>query len=86
MGKHEKLILKLKSRTTNFTYQDLKSLLTGFGYTENQKGKTSGSRVAFIQMDTKHILRLHKPHPGNQLKLYQIDLILNELKERGVLK
>ncbi|MCK5685260.1 type II toxin-antitoxin system HicA family toxin [bacterium] len=86
MGEHEKLILKLKSRITNFRYQDLKSLLTGFGYTENQKGKTSGSRVAFIHMDTKHILRLHKPHPGNQLKLYQIDLILNELKERGILK
>ena len=86
MGKHEKLISKLKSRTTNFTYQDLKSLLTGFGYNEKQQGKTSGSRVAFIHTHTKHILRLHKPHPGNQLKYYQIDLILKELKERGILK
>ncbi len=58
----------------------------GFEYTEKQQGKTSGSRVAFINMQTKHILRLHKPHPGNQLKLYQIDLILNELKERGILR
>jgi hypothetical protein len=86
MGKHEKLISKLKSRTTNFTYQDLKSLLTGFGYNEKQQGKTSGSRVAFVHLRTKHILRLHKPHPANQLKMYQIDLILNELKEQEILK
>ncbi len=50
------------------------------------KGKSSGSRVAFINIHTKHIIRLYKPHPGNELKKYQIDLILKELIERGVIK
>lgn len=55
--------------------------------TRNTKepGKTSGSRVAFINLKTKHIIRIHKPHPGNELKSYQIELIFKELKDQGVL-
>ena len=86
MSKHEKLINKLKSRTVNFTYSELKKLLHGFNYYEIKAGKTSGSRVAFIHSETKHIIRLHKPHPNDNLKLYQIDLIISELTERGLLE
>ena len=86
MSKHEKLLNKLKSRSKNFTYSELKTLLQNFGYDEIQKGKTSGSRVAFIHGENNHIIRLHKPHPGNELKRYQIDLILAELLEKGVIE
>jgi hypothetical protein len=42
--------------------------------------------VAFINEKAGHIIRLHKPHPGNELKQYQISLIINELKTQGLLE
>ena len=85
MSKHEKLILKLLDRTSIITYSEIVSLLSKFGYTESQKGKTSGSRVAFINLETKHIIRLHKPHPGNELKDYVKKYIIKELQDKEIL-
>jgi hypothetical protein len=86
MSKFNKLLERLLSRPKDFTYLELKSLLNGFGYSESNKGKTSGSRVSFIKDDSKHVIMLHKPHPDNELKRYQIDLIIEELKEAGLIK
>ena len=85
MSKDEKLIKRLISRPNDFTYNELRSLLSHWGYVETQSGKTSGSRVAFINEKDKHIIRLHKPHPGNELKKYQIDQLIEELKARSLL-
>ncbi len=85
MSRDEKLLKRFISRPKDFTYSELRRLLTSFGYEESQSGKTSGSRVAFIEKESKHIIRLHKPHPNNELKLYQIDQIIDELKLRGLI-
>ena len=85
MSKHEKLIKRFLAQRDTFTFHELRSLLAGFGYEEKQGGKTSGSRVAFINTERKHIIRIHKPHPGNELKRYQVALIREELEEQGVL-
>lgn len=85
MSKHEKLISKLLDRTSIVTYSEIVSLLSKFGYIESQKGKTSGSRVAFINLETKHIIRLHKPHPGNELKDYVKKYIIKELQDKEIL-
>ena len=50
------IFISRKSLDINFTYQELRSLMHGFGYEEIQKGKTSGSRVAFVHPKTKHNL------------------------------
>jgi hypothetical protein len=86
MTKSEKLIEKFLSKPKNFTYDELKNLLNRFGYYEVKIGKTSGSRVAFMNKDTKNVIRLHKPHPGNILKRYQLDLVEEELKSEGVIQ
>ncbi|MEM8898365.1 MAG: type II toxin-antitoxin system HicA family toxin [Bacteroidota bacterium] len=83
MSKIEKLILKLLSHKSSFTYNELRTLLTKLGYEEKRLGKTSGSRVAYVHSNTKHIIRLHKPHPGNELKRYQIKYLVDELKKQG---
>jgi len=85
MSKDEKLVKRFLARPKDFTYVEIRRLLKIFGYEEDQQGKTSGSRVAFYNEKTKHIIRLHKPHPGNELKMYQIDLIREELEGRGIL-
>ena len=72
MSKKEKLIERFQGKPTDFTWNELVSLLTYFGFEEISKGKTAGSRRAFINPETKQIIRLHKPHPGSILKQYQL--------------
>ncbi len=85
MSKFGKLLQRLQKKPKDFSYEELVKLLGGFGYSELKIGKTSGSRVAFMNENTRHIIRLHKPHPLKILKAYQIDLILEELKSKGYL-
>ncbi len=85
MSKKEKLKKRFLSKPRDFTFDELTSLLTGLGYEIHNKGKTSGSRVAFTHLTTKHIITLHKPHPSNVLKAYQVNEILDELIKQQLL-
>lgn len=67
------------------TVQPLKKLLLAVDCEEDNKGRTSGSRVAFVHKETGTILRLHKPHPNNELKSYQINLVIEFLQNLGVI-
>ena len=80
-----KLLTKLKDRSRIFTYRELHALLLHLGYVEIKKGKTSGSRRAFHNQANNHIIRLHKPHPGDELKTYQRNMIIQELEKHGLL-
>jgi predicted RNA binding protein YcfA (HicA-like mRNA interferase family) len=84
MGKHDKLLKKLLAKPKTFTYDDLRTVLSSLGYEESQKGKTSGSRVAFYHPADGDIILIHKPHPGNELKKYVINNVVKALKEKGV--
>ena len=78
MGKHEKLLAKLKSRPKDFTFQELATLLPGFGYRLSNQGRSSGSSVRFVH-DEYAPISLHKPHPGNELKRYLIEYVIERL-------
>jgi hypothetical protein len=82
LSKKAKLIAKLLSRHKDFTFEELATLLNFLGFRQSNAGKTSGSRVAFSN-DANDYIRLHKPHPGNELKSYQVDEIITILEERG---
>ena len=84
MSKLEKEFERLKSKPKDFTYDELKKILNNLGFYENNKGRTSGSRVVFINKNNVKI-DLHKPHPKNILKSYQINKLLNKLKELEVI-
>ena len=85
MSRHEKLLQRFLRLPKDFTYDELKRLLAGLGYDEDRKGKASGSRVAFVDQESKHIIRLHKPHPGNIVKSYALEQIYAELKNQGII-
>ncbi len=85
MSKYDKLIVKLLNRNSTLTYQEISYILGKLGYKESQKGKTSGSRVAFTNEKEKHIIRLHKPHPSNELKDYVKKEIILELKNKNLI-
>ena len=82
MSKKDKLLEKLKSKPKDFTYNELKILLNYLEFYENNRGKTSGSRVEFRDSIGRKIV-LHKPHPSNIIKPYKINDIINELENGG---
>lgn len=82
MTKFEKLAFRFLTKPKDFKYSELKRMLSGFGYLELQG---SGSRVVFLNEKLKHNIKLHRPHPGNILKAYQVDLVFNELKSKDLI-
>ena len=85
MSKKDKLIDRLLSIPTDFTWDELGVVLTSFGYQEMKTGKTGGSRRKFVDAD-KNIITLHKPHPGKILKEYALKQVVEHLKEKGKIK
>ena len=81
MSKKDKLIRRLKTKPKDFTYEEAKTLLNIFGFIENNKGKTSGSKVMFTKELGNKKIEIHKPHPSNILKSYQINEIIKRLEE-----
>ena len=86
MSRGEKLLKRFLSKPKDFTFGELSRLLRGFGYEELKTGKTSGSRVAFINYETRHIIRLHKPHPRPELKRYQLEYIEAEFRDKNIIR
>jgi len=84
LSKRDKLTERLLSRPSDFTFDEAVTLLKSFGYSISRAGKTGGSRVAFTN-DEGDYIRLHKPHPRNILKQYQVGDIITALSERGLL-
>lgn len=81
MSRKEKLLKILKTKPKDFTYYEARTLLLQLGFEEDQKGKTSGSRVVFINRTENISIELHKPHPSNVLKIYQINELIKKLEK-----
>ncbi|HMF74295.1 MAG TPA: type II toxin-antitoxin system HicA family toxin [Bryobacteraceae bacterium] len=78
MSKREKLLQRLLTKPTDFTWAELVAVMEGFGY---ELKKTGGSGRKFIHPKTAATAFLHEPHPGKILKAYQIRDILSHLKQ-----
>lgn len=86
MATAEKLLEKLTANPTlrNFPWDDLVTLLRRLGY--QVISSSGGSRRKFIHQETKHTISLHEPHPGRDLKAYQVRLVIESLREVGLAK
>lgn len=85
MSKVGKQINRIKSKPRDFTYNEAKNLLNNWGFYENNKGKTSGSRVVFINKGLNKYIEIHKPHTSSILKPYQVNSIIKLLEEWRIL-
>ncbi|GHV64650.1 hypothetical protein FACS1894199_03410 [Bacteroidia bacterium] len=85
MSTHEKLLERFLRFPRDFTWEELSRLLTKYDYIQNNKGKTSGSRVVFEKENSPISLDLHKPHPKNILKPYQMKDVWEFLKRIEVI-
>lgn len=86
MNKHDKLLKKFYSLPRDFTFDELQSVFSQFGFHLNNKGATSGSRVVFINDQNGDTYIMHKPHPANIIKGYAMRQVLNYLKTKGYIK
>lgn len=85
LGRKEKLVEKLKLMPRDFTFEECATLLGYLGYDRINKGKTSGSRVAFVNNSTHSKLIMHKPHPRKELLAYQVKQLKEQLEEEGLI-
>ena len=84
MTKKDKLIKRLLSQPTDFTWDELKTVLSGLQFEEANTGKTGGSRRRFVN-PSGVVISLHKPHPHKILKRYQIEQVIEILEQEGLL-
>ena len=80
MSKADKLLQRLCNKPRDFTWDELRALLSGFGF---RMHAGSGSSRKFIHVSTQVTLMLHEPHPGNILKSYQVRAVLDLLRAEG---
>lgn len=81
MSQKENLIERLKGRPKDFTIDELISLMTRCGCEKMNRGKTSGSAIAFVHSKTGRKMNIHSPHPNKELKMYVVDKAIEFLKE-----
>ncbi|SDA39599.1 type II toxin-antitoxin system HicA family toxin [Sinorhizobium sp. NFACC03] len=80
MSRLQSLISEFKSCKAAFPFPKLVRLLSGLGY-EELKSK-GGSGRKFAHAETKQLILLHEPHPGNEVKAYKVREIQDLLRER----
>lgn len=80
LAKAKKRIL---SQPKDYTYTEAKALLRKLGYDENNKGKTSGSRVKFYRPSDGRIIMLHKPHPTDVMSEGSVKDLVIRLEKLG---
>ena len=83
MSTEEKMIARIKNVPSDYTYTEAKNLAKRFGYEEQNKGRTSGSRVLLYRKRDQRKILLHKPHPGDIMQQYAVKQYLTNLIENG---
>lgn len=84
MSRKEKLKERFLSVPKDFTWDELITLLAGLEFEEVKTGKTGGSRRRFVN-SAEVMINLHKPHPHNTLKRYQIEQVIEILRQEKLL-
>ena len=86
MSRDEKLIKKLIKIPANFTYDEMITLLKNFGYTKDVSKRSSGSAVMFFNREINDKIMFHKPHPQKEMKKYILKMIVEKLRNNGMIK
>ena len=67
MTQAEKLLNDLLSMPRTFDFRDFVRVMKHLGYSLDQKGATSGSRIRFYRKRDGRMLIMHSPHPSNEM-------------------
>ena len=83
MSRAERLLQDFKACQGRFPYKEFVRLLGNLGYEDKTANGGSGRR--FVHGKTKHIIRFHEPHPGNEIKPYLVRQVREQLEEQGLI-
>ncbi len=86
MNKQDKLLRRFYNLPRDFTFDEMRSLFSQFGFHLENKGATSGSRIVFANDGNGDRYIMHKPHPSNVIKGYVMRQVHTYLKSRGYIK
>ena len=87
MSTKEKIIERFTKQPKDFTFKELKTLLSILGFEISNKGKTSGSRVRFQNSKLKIIIDIHKPHTsGSPVNEMTLKNVYNSLLDNNLIK
>lgn len=86
MSTKEKLIKRFKNLPKDFTFDEMIRLFALFGFETDNKGGTSGSRLALINKEKDLSYNMHKPHPGSIIKMYVMKQVLEYMIENGFIE
>lgn len=81
MSKKDKLVKRLLSKPKDFTFDEMKTLLSLLGYELKQGG--TGSGVKFIKYESNEVINFHRPHPNGILKRYILEQVIEKLRKDG---
>ncbi|MBQ9678036.1 MAG: type II toxin-antitoxin system HicA family toxin [Prevotella sp.] len=86
MNKKDKLVRRFRTQPKDFTFEEVTALFQGYGFTLENKGATSGSRIRFYNETDQKSYIMHKPHPSNIIKGYMMRDILNYLLKNNYIE
>lgn len=86
MNKKDKLLERFCRMPRDFTFEEIETLFRNNGFSVNNKGATSGSRIEFINDDKGLSYIMHKPHPSNIIKGYVMKQVMTFFKANGIIK
>jgi len=86
MNRRNKLLQRFRALPRDFTFEEMVAVFKGCGFTLNNKGATSGSRIEFINDNDGYSYIMHKPHPTNIIKGYVMRQVYTYLEVNGYLK
>lgn len=83
MSRREKLLQRLLSKSSDFTWDEAVTLMKHHDF-ELVKG--NGATRKFVHKTSRVKVMLHEPHPGNIVKAYAQDDLLQGLRNAGAIK
>lgn len=86
MSKREKLIDRFISMPKDFTFDEMIRLFAIFGFEVDNKGGTSGSRLALSNATQGLSYNMHRPHPDSNIKMYVMRQVAEFLLENGLIE
>ncbi|MBN2689598.1 MAG: type II toxin-antitoxin system HicA family toxin [Gammaproteobacteria bacterium] len=82
MSKVTKLIERFKNKPSDFSWEELVTMLFRLGFVSEQG---SGSRVKFYNKKRDCLIQLHKPHPAKIIKKYIVKEVLLTLEREKLI-
>jgi len=83
MSVKDKLIERFKQIPRDFTFDEFTKMMASLGFRPDNKGRTSGSRICFTDGD--RFFNMHKPHPGNIIKMGAMKEAYRYLKQQKLI-